>query len=365
KEYTSFLHEQWEESEQLVEESLRENAPKFAKTTIVNTIQRLCSPTSVESKVVLIKVPQDKIKGKVVGKNGNNIKKLEELIDVDVIFNDLPQTISLSSYNLVNRKIAEIAIEKLIRVKDEINEQVVEKLVEQARKETDEELYVVGKKALKKMEITFEKEDRDLVKTIGRLQYRTSYGQNIMKHSMEVSWAATIIASELGANVQVCRIAGFLHDLGKAIDQDPDVQGAHDFLTKELMEKYGFNEAEIHAAWTHHESEPPKTPEALIVMAADAISAGRPGARQESIDRYIERIQALEGTAMSFDGVKKSFAISAGREVRVLVDPEEVKDEQIKEFATKIAKKIEHDLSYPGKIKINVIRKTRHTEIAK
>jgi ribonuclease Y len=263
----------------------------------------------------------------------------------------------------VDRRIAQKVIQKLVGARGDINKAVIDGVIKDSKKEIDKELYEIGKKMVDK--VGLKNLNEELIKIIGRLQYRTSYSQNIMRHSMEVGYLATMIASELGLDVNVCKVAGFLHDLGKAIDQDPNIQGSHDFLTKELMEKYKFSKEEIHAAWTHHESEKPSTPEALIIQAADALSASRPGARQESIEKYIERLQALERTASIFEGVKKAFAISAGREVRVIVDPELVNDEGTQTLATKIAQKIESDLSYPGKVKVNAIRKTKVIEIAK
>jgi ribonuclease Y len=354
-----------ESSEKIIniENNLKENANKTAKKLIVSVLQRLSSPTSVETRSVLIKVPRDFIKGKIVGKNGANIIEFEKNLDVTIVFNDLPNTISISCFNLVNRRIAEKAIEKLINVRGDINKEVVKNAIREAEKTTDIELYAIGKKALEKMDIKVE--DKELVRIIGRLQYRTSYGQNIMKHSMEVAWIATMLGSELGLDVRTCKIGGFLHDLGKAIDQNPNIQGAHDYLTKELMEKYKFSDEEVHAAWTHHDSEAPNTPEALIVKAADAVSACRLGARQESMDRYVERLQALEKTVKSFDGIKSTFAISAGREIRIMVDPEKIDDQKMLTLAESVAHKIEEDLSYPGTIKVNVIRKTQHVDVAK
>ena len=362
KSYVSELKQDNEEKIISMEETIKEDAVKIAKKILINTIQRLSSPTSVESRVLLIPVPKDHIKGKIVGKEGKNIEIIENALEVDVVFNDMPNTISVSCYNLINRRTAQITIEKLIKVRNEINENVINQKLTEVKEILDKELFEIGSKFVSKIGLKIV--DKELVKTIGRLQFRTSYGQNIMKHSLEVGWAATMMGSELGLDVNVCRVAGFLHDLGKAIDQNPDVQGTHDFLTKELMEKYNFNEAEIHAAWTHHESEPQKTPEALIVRAADAISAGRPGARQESIEKYVKRLKELEETAGSFEGVKKTFAISAGREIRVIVNSETLKDKGLQPLANDIAKKIENNLNYPGKIKVNVIRRTRHTEIA-
>lgn len=364
--YNAELREENQEKLAKSEEYLKEKAQRIAKKIIVDSIQRLGAPTSVEPKSVQIEVPKDIIKGKLVGKDGKNIKHLESVINMDVIFNDFPNTISISSYNLMERRIGEKTLQKLIQERGEIDPRVVDAAVKKAKEEIKEELYEIGKTALVKMGIkTLPTQDKELVQTIGRLKFRTSYSQNIMMHSMEVGYIATMLGAELGLDVEVCKVAGFLHDLGKAIDQDPDVQGSHDFLTKELMEKFGFSKEAVHAAWTHHESEKPQTPEAIIVQAADALSASRPGARAESLEKYLDRLFALESTAAAFPGVKKTFAISAGREVRVIVDPFEVSDEQTQELANNIAKKVETDLTYPGKIKINVIRKTKTTEVAR
>lgn len=364
--YEADLREENEESLARTEEYTKEKAQRIAKKIIVDAIQRLGAPTSVEAKSVQIEVQKDIVKGKLVGKDAKNILYLESLVNMDVIFNDFPNTISISSFNLMERRIGEKTLEKLINERGEIDQKVIDTAFKRAKEEIKDELYEIGRNALIKMGIrTLPSQDKELVQTIGRLKFRTSYSQNIMMHSMEVGYIATMLGAELGLDVEVCKVAGFLHDLGKAIDQDPDVQGAHDFLTKELMEKYGFSKEAVHAAWTHHESEKPATPEALIVQAADALSASRPGARAESLEKYLERLFALESTASSFDGVRKAFAISAGREVRVIVDPIEVSDEQTQDLANNIAKKIEADLAYPGKIRVNVIRKTKTTELAR
>lgn len=344
-------------------EQTKEKAPRIAQKIIVNAIQRLCSPTSVEPRAIHIKVPKDIIKGKIVGKGAQNILHFEELLNVDIVFNDLPKIISISAFNLVDRRIAQRAMETLVKAKGEISKKTIQDTVEKARKEIDKELLNIGMKMVN--QIGLKNLDPELIRTIGRLQFRTSYSQNIMRHSMEVGYLATMMGSELGLDLRVCKIAGFLHDLGKAIDQNPDVQGTHDFLTKELMEKYGFAEDEIHAAWTHHESEKPSTPEALMVQAADALSASRPGARQESLEKYLERLHGLEAAASSFAGIKKAFAISAGREVRAIVDPTLIDDEGAQKLADQIAKKVESELTYPGKIKINVIRRTKTIEVAR
>ncbi len=362
-EYKIQLEKENEEKLANIEETLKEEANKRAKKILITIMQRLSSPTSVETRIVHVKVPKDHVKGKILGKNAQNILKLEELLDVDIIFNDIPNTISISAFNLVNRRIAQRAIEKLVKMREEINIRTIERQVERAQKDTEDELYSIGKRAVQKIEIDVDNED--LIKLIGRLQYRTSYGQNIMMHSMEVAWVSTMLGSELGLDVKTCKIGGFLHDLGKSIDQNPDVQGAHDFLTKELMEKYNFKEEEVHAAWTHHDSEPPMTPEALIVKAADAVSASRPGARQNSIEKYAEKIQALEETAASFEGVKNSYSISAGRELRIFVDNEKVQDDNLQKMAESVAQKIEEEIAFPGTIKVKVIRRTQYIEIAK
>lgn len=363
KKYETDAEEDFKQRMVNVVSEAREKAPRLAQKLIVNAIQRLTSPTSVEQRAVNVDVPKDIVKGKIVGKNGVNILHFEKNLDVDVIFNDLPNTISISAFNLVNRRIAQKALEKLVRYPKDIDERVIDEVVKKSKQETEEELYEIGLKALKQVGMLVE--NKELVTIIGRLQYRTSYSQNIMRHSMEVCYLATMIGAELGVDTETCKIAGFLHDLGKAIDQNPDVQGTHDFLTKELMEKYGFTKEQVHAAWTHHDSEKPATAEALLVQAADALSASRPGARQESMEKYIARLQALEGVAYSFEGIKKAFAISGGREVRVIVDPMVVNDEQAQALADNIAAKTEKDVTYPGKIRINVIRKTKTIEFAK
>jgi ribonuclease Y len=346
-----------------IEESLRDDAGKIAKKTITEIMQRISSATSVESRVVNIVVPKDHIKGKIIGKGAVNILHLESKLDVDIIFNDEPNTITLSAFNLVNRYTAQKTIENLIKINGEITPKTVDMAMAKAEKEVEQELFSIGRRAVQKMNLKVD--NKDLISTIGRLEFRTSYGQNIMKHSMEVAHIAMLLGAEIGLNIETCKIGGFLHDLGKAIDQNPDVQGAHDFLTKELMEKFGFSKEEVHAAWTHHNSEAPETAEALIVMAADAISASRPGARQESMERYMEKIQALEETAKSFEGVKNTYAISAGREIRLFVDPEVINDIGLKELADSVANKIENNIAYPGTIKVKVFRKTHNTEIAK
>jgi len=357
---TSDLEQEYQESTAKSEEKLKEQAPKIAEKILVQVMQRVTSPTSVENRAANVKVPKDHIKGKIVGRGGNNIAIFEEMLDVAIVFNDLPQTISLSAFNLVNRRIAQKAMQKLVKVKGEINKGVIEKAIKEAEKETDEELYTIGKKALK--EIDMPEKNKELTRVVGRLKYRTSYGQNIMRHSLEVGWVAQMLGAEIGLDNKVAKVAGFLHDLGKAIDQDPDVKDAHDHLTKELMEKHGYEWEETHAAWTHHDAIPQETAEALLIKAADAVSASRPGARSESRYTYAERMEALVENTQSIPGVSKVQTMSAGREVRLYVDPRRVADRELKGIAKTAAKNIEENVVYPGKVKVNTIRRTDYYE---
>lgn len=338
-----------------------ENAEKIAKNILKSSIQKYTDTSSVEKKEAKIIVPRDEAKATIVGRNAENILLFEKLLDVDVVFNDEPKTIVVSTFDLLRKNVARVAMEKLVKMR-RVGEREIKEAIKQAKKIIEQDLVEVGKKAVKKMGFK-RKFDPDLIKIIGRLKYRTSYGQNILLHSFEVASMAELLAGELGIDPEKTKIAAFFHDIGKAIDQH--IEGSHDVLTREIMTKFGFPEDEIHAAWTHHEAETPETPEARLVMAADAISAGRPGARQESLARYIERLRALEEIATSHDGVSKTYAISAGRELRVLVIPDEVSDETMKEMASDIAKEIEKKLSYPGKIKINIIRRTKAVDFAK
>jgi ribonuclease Y len=355
------LREEALEKTKKIIETAQDKAEKTAKNIIRNALQKFADKTSVEKKEAKIVVKRDDAKALIVGKDAENILLFEEILGVDVIFNDEPNTIVVSSFDLLKKNVARIALEKLVKMR-RINEKAIRDSIDEAKKILSQDLLNVGEKAVKKMRIK-RKFPSDLLKIIGRLKYRTSYGQNILLHSFEVAYMAELLASELGLDVETAKIAAFFHDIGKAIDQH--VEGSHDVLTREIMTKYKFSNEEIHAAWTHHEAATPETPEARIVMAADAISAGRPGARQESLERYLERLRDLEEIATSFQGVQKTYAISAGREIRVMVSPEEVPDEKMDGLADDIADKIEDKLSYPGKIKVNVIRRTRATDFAK
>ncbi len=344
-------------------DEVRENAEKIAKEIIRSSLQKFSDETSVEKKEAKVIVPRDEAKAVIVGPNAETVKKIEELLDIDIVFNDEPKTITIATFDLLRKNVARITLEKLVTMRY-IKEQDIKNAIAAAKKIIEQDLEKVGEKAVKKM--GFKREfPKDLIKIIGRLKYRTSYGQNILLHSFEVASMAELLAGELGLDTEMVKIAAFFHDIGKAIDQH--IEGSsHDVLTREIMTKYGcFTPEEIHAAWTHHEAETPQTPEARLVMASDAISAGRPGARQESLDKYLERLHALEHIASSYNGVQKSFAISAGRELRVLINPEDISDAEMDKTAKDIAQEIEKSLNYPGKIKVNLIRRTRAVDYAK
>jgi ribonuclease Y len=344
------------------EEYLKEEKVRIAKDLITSVIQRYSAPTSVDKKSTALEVPRDDAKGKVLGRNAQNILLLEELTGTDIIFNDAPNTIIVSCFDLVRRHIARETIVKLLKERAATADKVREKFQE-ATRETEKTLIRIGRETVKMLGLEQRNFPEEFMKVIGRLKFRTSYGQNILKHSFEVGYFTLMLAGELNLDMLTSKIGGFFHDLGKAIDQE--VGGSHDVLTREIMEKYTFSEDEIHAAWAHHDAVPQRTAEAMLVKAGDAISAGRPGARQESIEKYIERIQAIEKISSSYEGVSKTFAISAGREVRVMVEPQQIKDTQLLPLAKSIASDIQANVAYPGKIKVNVIRRTKNVDYAK
>lgn len=344
------------------EEYLKEEKIRISKDLITSVIQRYSAPTSVDKKSTALEVPRDDAKGKILGRNAQNILLLEELTGTDIIFNDAPNTIIVSCFDLVRRHIARETIVKLLKERAATAEKVREKFQE-ATRETEKTLIRIGRETVRMLGLEKRNFPDDFMRVIGRLKFRTSYGQNILKHSFEVGYFTLMLAGELNLDMLTSKIGGFFHDLGKAIDQE--VGGSHDVLTKEIMEKYTFSEDEIHAAWAHHDAIPQRTAEAMLVKAGDAISAGRPGARQESIEKYIERIQAIEKISSSYEGVSKTFAISAGREVRVMVEPQQIKDNQLLPLAKSIASDIQANVAYPGKIKVNVIRRTKNVDYAK
>lgn len=344
------------------EEYLQDDKQSIAKNIITTALQRYSAATSVEKKASVITVTRDDQKARILGPNCQILLLLEQLLEVDIILNDAPNTIIISYYDLVKKHIATETIKKLLKEKF-VTPDMVKAKIKEVENETERELVKIGRDTVNKLELQKRNLPPDFMRIIGRLQFRTSYGQNILKHSFEVGTFTMMLGSELGLNMETCKIGGFFHDLGKAIDHE--INSPHDVLTKEIMEKYGFSAEEIHAAWTHHDSIPIVTAEAMVVKAGDALSAGRPGARAESIEKYLERIRALESIATSYEGVNKAFAISAGREVRVIVEPHELVDDDLPDLARSIADDIQENVGFPGKIKINVIRRTQSVDYAK
>ena len=342
------------------EELCKEDSIKTAKNYLSEAIYRFADSCSSHRREGDVTVPKDEIKGSVVGKGGRNIIAFEDTYGVDVVFNDEPNTISLSCFNNVQREIARQALMMLMKERN-ITPELIVSTKPLAEKKVDNILVAEGEKAVTALGLR--EVPPELVKLIGRLQFRTSYGQNVLRHCVEVGYFARALAAEIGANERIAFVAGFFHDIGKAVDQE--VEGTHDALTKEILEKHKYPWEIVHAAWAHHDAIPQETVEAVIVKAADAISAGRPGARALSLEQYIQKIKELEQMALAFNGVKKAFAISAGREVRVIIDPENLSDEASQELAEKIAQKIEEKGGYPGQIKVTTIRTTKVVDYAK
>ncbi|MCC6643459.1 HDIG domain-containing protein [Candidatus Peregrinibacteria bacterium] len=341
----------------------REHSPVIAKSMLIESIHRYSASTSVEKKNLVIPVNRNETKARLIGQNAEILTLLENELGVDIVFDEGRGGIVVSHFELVKKHIARETILKLIRDRI-IDLEKAKKRLEEARAETRAHLIDLGDKVAKKLDLEYRKFPADFKEILGRLKYRTSYGQNILKHCFEVGYFTLLLGNELGLNQEVCKIGGFFHDLGKAIDQEDG--RPHDILTKEIMEKFNiFSWEEIHAAWTHHDAIPIETAEALLVKAGDAISAGRPGARQETIEKYLARVMAIEGIANSYEGVNKSYAISGGRELRVLVDPKRLDDTNLSELASTIAKEIEGNVAYPGQIKINVIRRIQHNRTIK
>ncbi|HKF39252.1 MAG TPA: ribonuclease Y [Ktedonobacteraceae bacterium] len=344
-----------------IEEAAREEADARAREIITLAIQRCASDQVAEAVVSVVPLPNDEMKGRIIGREGRNIRALEAATGVDLIIDDTPEAVILSGFDPVRREVARLALTKLI-LDGRIHPARIEEVVAKARQEVETIVREEGERAA--MEAGVHGLQPELLKIVGRLHFRTSYGQNVLAHSIEVSILAGTIAYELGADVNVCKTAALLHDLGKAIDQE--VEGPHAIISGEIARRFGKSPKIIHAIVAHHASESePQSLEAAIVQAADAISAARPGARRETIDLYIKRLEALENIANSFTGVEKSFAIQAGREVRIIVKPEEIDEYAASRLATDISHKIEESLDYPGQIKVVVVRETRAIDYAR
>lgn len=352
-----------QEQMQLIKENeakIRETAKETAQDILSTTMQRCAIDQVVESTVSVVNLPSDEMKGRIIGREGRNIRTLETLTGVDLIIDDTPEAVVLSSFDPVRREIAKVALEKLIS-DGRIHPVRIEEMVEKAQEEIEEKIKKEGDNAAVDMGVL--NLHKELVKTLGRLYYRTSYGQNVLKHSLEVGHIAGMLAAELGANVQVAKRAGLLHDIGKAVDQTQD--GTHIELGVELARRYGEKEEIVHAIEAHHDDVTANTIEAVLVKLADAISAGRPGSRRDTLEIYIKRLKKIEEIASSYEGIKQSFAVQAGREVRIIVQPDMFDDLASSKLARDIAKRIEEELDYPGQIRVTVVREIRTTEIAK
>lgn len=342
------------------ENHIKEVSNEKAKEILTTVMQRCVIDHVVESTVSSVSLPSDEMKGRIIGREGRNIRTLETLTGVDLIIDDTPEAVVLSCFDPVRREIAKLALEKLV-ADGRIHPVRIEETVEKARNEIEQKIKQEGENAA--MEMGIMNLNKELIKTLGRLYYRTSYGQNVLLHSLEVGHIAGMIAAELGANVKVAKRAGLLHDIGKAIDQTQE--GTHIELGVDIARKYGEKEEVIHAIEAHHDDVTANSIEAVLVKLADAISAGRPGSRRDTLEIYIKRLQKLEEIAQSYEGIKQSFAVQAGREVRVVVQPDKFDDVASARLAREIAKRIEDELDYPGQIRVTVVREIRTTEIAK
>ena len=345
---------------QKLETANQEKLELRAKDILSTAIQRLGNSVTADVFSTSVNIPSEEIKGKIIGKEGRNIKSFERMTGVEVIVDDTPGTITLSSFDPIRRQVARMALEGLI-ADGRIQPAKIEKLVEKAKEDINKIIKEKGEQAA--FECGVLNLDPRIISILGRLHFRTSYGQNVLAHSIEMAHIAGMIAEELGANVQIAKAGALVHDIGKALDHE--VQGTHVEIGRRILQKFGANEAIVKAMQAHHEEYPYETVESIIVQVADAISGGRPGARRDSVENYLKRLGDIEEIANSFEGVEKSYAISAGREVRVFVKPDEMSDFQARELARNIANRIENELKYPGEVKINVIRETRAIEFAR
>ena len=340
--------------------NMKDECDNLARDLIGQAIARCAADATSEATVSVVPLPSDEMKGRIIGREGRNIRALETATGCDLIIDDTPEAITLSSFDQTRREVARMALERLI-ADGRIHPARIEETVDKCRRELEIQMKREGDKAV--MELGIHSLHPDLVKLIGRLKYRTSFGQNVLSHSLEVAWLAGLMAGELGVNVQLARRAGLLHDIGKALDHE--IEGSHVQIGVDICKKYRENPQVIHAIEAHHGDIEPKTTLAFIIMAADAISAARPGARRENMESYIKRLETLEALCNGFEGVESSYAVQAGREVRILVQPDKVGDDEVILLARNVAKKIENELDYPGQIKVSVIRESRATEYAK
>ena len=343
-----------------MEQRAKDEADRKAREILSLAIQKYAADHVAETSVSVVNLPNDEMKGRIIGREGRNIRTLETATGVDLIIDDTPEAVVLSGFDPVRREVARLALEKLI-VDGRIHPGRIEEMVHKAQKEVDSQIKEAGEQAV--FDVGIHSLHPEIVRLLGRLRFRSSYGQNVLKHSMEVAHLAALMAAEIGANVKLAKRAGLLHDIGKAVDHE--VEGPHVQIGADLAKKYKESAEVVNAVAAHHGDVEPKTVEAVLVQAADAVSAARPGARRESLDNYIKRLENLEGIANSFEGVEKSYAIQAGRELRIIVKPDEVDDAATNLMAREIVKRIEDELDYPGQIKVNVIRETRAVDYAK
>lgn len=341
-------------------EALQEESEKLARKILSTVIQRLASEHTTESVTSTVAIPNEEMKGRIIGKEGRNIQHFEKVTGVDLMIDETPDAVTLSCFDPIRRHVGKVTLERLV-ADGRINANAIEETFKKVTEEINKEIKEAGEQAA--YEAGVPGLHVDVLKILGRLKFRTSYGQNVLRHSVEMAHISGMLAAELGADVNVCKKAALMHDIGKALDHD--IPGAHHHISMDIARKYGMSEIVINAIGAHHDDIEPRSVEAIIVKAADAISGARPGARRDSFESYVKRLTELENIANGFEGVEKSYAIQAGREVRIIVKPDQVDDYQALKLAREIAKKIESDLQYPGMIKVNVIRETRAVEFAK